>query len=294
MDATWFSSAMEHMDPNVIDDTECHRQKLPESISSSLETILAHGSDWNILLQGAVNMCVSFEKERQRSKGAGKGEDVDDTYYLLVTTRSMMQQMSPEFFLSESGSGGSPEDAECRASVVNRIQIKYVETLQDIIRLGSVLHLMMRQGRGSENMGSTRPCVVVLHGLDRIVDASHGISSSLAVMPGGGPRGKPSRYIVELLLCRAMAIVKDAVENTSGNHSSILCATLWSECIEDPPRYFFCVSRWLRVMYGFYSSEAPGKDWYYAVSKIEFDALTHKPGRVGPIIYLQKQRVHNS
>jgi hypothetical protein len=174
------------------------------------------------------------------------------------------------------------------ASVVNKIQIKYVETLYDVIKLGSVLHLVMRQGM----QGSERPCVVILHGLDTIVDASHGISSSLANLSSGGGKNKQGRHVVESLLCRALAVVKDAVDNTRGTCTSIVCATLWSECIEDPPRYYFFVSRWLKNMYGMYKSEEKGKEWYHTVSKIEFDGITHKPVRVGPHAYIQRQHVN--
>lgn len=257
MDATWFSSPGEgtrQQSHQVVADPNHHQNTPP------LDTVLLTGSDWNALLQGVVNMCVSFDGNQQGD---------DDVYYLVVTTRSMMHHMS-----SLTG-----------ASVVNRIQIKYVETLYDVIKLGSVLHLVMRQG-------SERPCVVILHGLDTLVDASHGISSSLASVSSGGGRNKQGRHVVESLLCRALAVVVDAVENTRKTKRAIVCATLWSENVDTPPRYFFFVSRWLKCMYGMYKSDEPGREWYHTVSKIEFDGLTHGPVRVGPRAYVQGQRIN--
>jgi len=267
MDATWFSSSGDHTRHSQHQVVGDHH--LNHSISSPLETVLLSGSDWNTLLQGVVNMCVSFDREQQGG--------VDDVYYMLVTTRSMMQHVSSLLDGVENG-----------ASVVNRIQIKYVETLYDVIKLGSVLQLVMRQGM----QGSGRPCVVILHGLDTVVDASHGISASLANLPGGSGRNKQGRHVVESLLCRALAVVQDAIDNTRGTCLSVLCATLWSECIDDPPRYFFFVSRWLKNMYGMYKCDERGKEGYQGVSKVEFDGRTHKPMRVGPQAYIQRQLVN--
>lgn len=277
MDATWFSSSRgKHKrgpQQDVVEASQ-HHQLVGHGGDdigiSSLDTVLLTGSDWDALLQGVVNMCVSFDREQQEVAE-------DDVYYLLVTTRPMMQHGS-------SLLGDMDDDA----SVVNRIQIKYVETLYDVIRLGSVLPLVMRQGQ----QGSERHCVVILHGLDKIVDASHGISSSLANVSGAEGRNKQGRHGVESLLCRTMAIMKDAVENTRRKGLSILCATLWSESMDNPPRYYFFVSRWLKSMYGMYLSEKLGEEWYHTVSKIEFDETTHRPARVGPLAFIQRQRMN--
>ena len=172
----------------------------------------------------------------------GPGSTVQPAYWILASKTIMNQS---NFTNAASVPAGFD---------LHRVNLKYRETLQDIIQFGANLHLAYT---------GYKPIVVVLHGLDQIVDASH---ATLSVAPmnglygasgkvGSGGKGSRSSRLsgsVEPLLCRALAIVRDALDHHAGRTGSpyVLCATLHGEdARSEPPRYFYFVSRWLEDLF---------------------------------------------
>ena len=130
---------------------------------------------------------------------------------------------------------------------LNRINLKYRETLAEILQFGANLHVAY----GS----AYQPIVVVLHGLDKIADASHSTHRGAARSVPTPPRARGAHvtrnsnlfHVVEPMLCRALAVLRDGLEQHRKRTGSpyVLCASLWGEDAEkEPPGYYYIVKRW--------------------------------------------------
>jgi hypothetical protein len=83
----------------------------------------------------------------------------------------------------------------------SNIYIKYVETLYDVVKLGAVLQ-----------MAENGPTVVVLHGLEKMMDGSNKILPSLLSSFASSGRGVGQRVVsVESLLCRGLGVMCNAM-----------------------------------------------------------------------------------
>ena len=238
MDASWFSAS-----------SRCH---IPAAVTA--RCILA-SSDWALSLRAIMWLCANFERQfggegSRPGPGPGGPPAVLPAYWIL-TSQVIMNQSN--FANAASFPAGFGLD-------LHRVTLKYRETLQDIIQFAANFHLAYT---------GYQPIVVVLHGLDQIVDASY---ATLSVpTTGGGPYGgsrggsggkmgsafkggRSSRLfqMVEPLLCRALAVLRDALEHHAKRTGSpyVLCATLHGEDAQsEPPRYYYFVSRWLEELF---------------------------------------------
>ena len=91
--------------------------------------------------------------------------------------------------------------AERMKNAWSKIYIKYVETLYDVVKVGAVLH-----------MAENGPTVVVLHGLEKMMDGSNKIMPSLLSSFASSGRGGGQRVVsVESLLCRGLGVMCNAM-----------------------------------------------------------------------------------
>ncbi|WPT17661.1 hypothetical protein PSENEW3_00005663 [Picochlorum sp. SENEW3] len=236
----------------------------PCSVSSGfygMDSFVLCGSDWRVLLGLLVRVCQSYERKR-----GGRGELI-----WIITSKSIMKE-------SDSGIIGS-----MREGILDRVRIKYVETLYDVIRLGSALHMLEVQQYG------TMPRMILFHGLERIVDSSHAIIPRLLGQRGGNEnRAHSSAVTVEILLCRALAIVADALTyHERYEDVPVLGATCLSQSMQEPPRFYYVLKRWLHTMYGCYpcvDGSVHQNTWM--VSEVGLDAL-NRPERKGSRVVCQ-------
>ncbi len=234
MDASWFS-----FDSSA-------RSHVPTALTARC---ILSSSDWALSLRSVMLLMANFERRFGAVQSGGLGvrgsvarPTVQPAYWIL-TSQTIMNQSN--FARAASVPAGFD---------LHRVNLKYRETLQDIIQFAANLHLAYT---------GYQPMVVVLHGLDQVVDAS---LATLSVAPmnslfgaggkvgSGGKGGRSSRLsgTVEPLLCRAMAILRDALDHHAKRTGSpyVLCATLHGEdARSEPPRYFYFVSRWLEDLY---------------------------------------------
>jgi len=92
--------------------------------------------------------------------------------------------------------------AEEMKNAWSKIYIKYVETLYDVVKLGAVLQ-----------MAEKGPKVVVLHGLEKMMDGSNKMLPSLvSSFASSSGRGGGQRVVsVESLLCRGLGVMCNAM-----------------------------------------------------------------------------------
>jgi hypothetical protein len=242
MDASWFSSS-----------SRCH---VPTALTARC---ILSSSDWASSLRSVLWLMATFERQFGAVQSSSQPGDRGPGAVSTVSTVPTVSPVHPVYWILASQTIMNQSNFATTASVpagfdLHRINLKYRETLQDIIQFGANLHLAYT---------SYQPMVVVLHGLDQIVDASHA-ALSVAPMHGmfgaggkGGSSGKGGRSSrlsgsVEPLLCRALAVLRDALDHHATRTGSpyVLCATLHGEdARSEPPRYFYFVSRWLEDLY---------------------------------------------
>lgn len=226
-----------------------------------MDSFVLCGPDWRVLLGLLVRVCQSFERARR-----GRGELI-----WIITSKGIMKE-------SDSGIIGS-----MREGILDRVRIKYVDTLYDVIRLGSALHMLEAQQHGA------MPRMILFHGLERIVDSSHAIIPRLLGQCGGNMnRAHSTSVTVEILLCRALAIVADALTYRERYEDiPMLGATCLSQSMQEPPRFYYVLKRWLHTMYGCYpcvDGSVHQNTWM--VSEIGLDALS-RPERKGSRVVCQ-------
>ena len=257
MDATWFV-------PLSLSESWRHHQHTVSTSTSTATTtkdgmtsLLLCGPDWSVLMQLVLGLYQTMYHLpthpgwHHGMSPATATTSTTTTSVWIVTTRHVMREASDVRL----------DDGVFVSSMLEKVQIKYVENLYDVIRLGSVFHLLERDAK---------PCMVVLHGLDAMLGAT---------LPHGNNTG------VERLLCRALAVMKDAVGyDTVG---SCLCATWCSGGMDDLPPYYYIVSRWLEEMYGCFKKNTGGADGGggggYDVCRI---AMEDGPRKTEPVVTL--------
>ena len=246
MDASWFTSS-----------SRCHAP------TAHTARCILSSPDWALSLRSVIRLMATFDRQfgaeqPRRQPGRQPGPPIADgpdtavkPAYWILASKTVMNQSN---FANLANLAGSDGYDRLDRFDLHRVNLKYRETLQDIIQFGANLHLAYT---------SYQPMVVVLHGLDQIVDASH---ATLSVAPthglfgvdgnvGSGKKGGRSSRLsgsVEPLLCRALATVRDALDHHATRTGSpyVLCATLHGEDARiEPPRYFYFVSRWLEDLY---------------------------------------------
>ena len=102
--------------------------------------------------------------------------------------------------------GSHADDASALGSSSNmphiwsRVCIKYVDSLYDVLKIASVLPLATKP-----------PIMVLLHGLDAMIDASNKIIPALVSASSKGGQSHGRLVSVESLLCRTLATLTDAM-----------------------------------------------------------------------------------
>jgi hypothetical protein len=196
---------------------------------------LVSGSDLASLLAAVIRLCARFDASYgAEATGASiTGRGAEPAYWILASQATMNQSDVAR------ATGSCPS---LRQEFLHRIHIKYRETLQDIIQFAANLHL---------EYTTYKPLVVVMHGLDKMTDAS--VASVVPVGPSGAShKGNRLLQTVEPLLCRALAIMRDALEQHAARTGSpyIVCGTVYGEDAgSEPPRYYYIVSRWLEDVF---------------------------------------------
>lgn len=150
---------------------------------------------------------------------------------------------------ANDGSANSSLRVEEMKNAWSRIYIKYVETLYDVVTLGAVLQ-----------MAENGPKVVLLHGLEKMMDGSNKILPSLlSSFASSSGRGGGQRVVsVESLLCRGLGVMCNAMETVAHNNNEkkrgkcMLMGTMFSSSLGEPPRNYYLVKRWFEDMFGFY------------------------------------------
>ena len=186
-----------------------NQTQTPHATSHSRRCILAT-ADWALSLRSLVWFFSNFDR--------GFPRDTPVAYWIL-SSQSIMNQSN--FADVHTVSSNFPP-----AFDLNKINLKYRETLGDIIEFGASLHVAY----GS----SYQPLVVAIHGVDKIVDASYALAAR-------------RRSKVEQQLCRALAVLRDGLDQHQKRTGSpyVLVATLWGENAErEPPGYYYIVKRW--------------------------------------------------
>jgi hypothetical protein len=254
MDATWFIPSLslsERETPQT-----CKRHTKTGSTSTlgmkdgGMISLLLCGPDWSVLMRLVLGlyqtMYLGSPPHGQPVPRMSEPRTTTQSMW-IVTTKQVMREASDVRL----------DDGVLVNSMLEKVQIKYVENLYDVIRLGSVFHLLERD---------VKPSMVVLHGLDVMVGAtscSHG------------------SHGVERLLCRALAVMKDAVGYDRVD--ACVCATWCSGGMDDLPPYYYIVSRWLEEMYGCFKKAAAGGDGGYDVCRI---AMEDGPRKTEPVVML--------
>lgn len=276
MDATWFDTAavesgkharqLSHSSPEegpgASDEASIDTEPCSVPLGfHRMDSFVLCGSDWRVLLGLLVRVCQSYERVRQDG-----GELI-----WIITSKGVMKE-------SDSGIIES-----MRGGILDRVRIKYVDTLYDVIRLGSALHMLEVQEHG------VMPRAILFHGLERIADSSHAIIPRLLGQGGGNVnRAYSSAVTVETLLCRALAIVADALTySTRCQDVPLMGSTCISQSLQEPPRFYYVLKRWLHTMYGCYpcvDGSVHQNTWM--VSEVGLDAL-NRPERKGSRVVCQ-------